>query len=286
MTVIEAVTLCDALGVEVRNIDLHRELTIEEQEDVRHLYRKHYLLVFRGQELSTNEHLRVLSYLGPIQPNEVGQPRVDVQSNVDNRSAVTVTEIPWHTDGSAYQNPLLYQAGASLYGMEVNDDCAPTWFASNTRAARVLPDELRQRLSDKEAVHVFDYAGTQSMDYSADGLLKNLSRRYHERDFGPTAKRALHPVLWRLPESNDESLYVHYAETDRIVGMDEEESEKLLQQLFEILYASDNIHAHQWRPHDLIIWDEWALSHRRRDVSTDKPRTMRRICLASECWPN
>jgi taurine dioxygenase len=193
----------------------------------------------------------------------------------ENNSAVAHTELMWHTDGSYYDDPLRYQAGVSLYGLKINDDCAPTWFSSGTRAANLLPPELRERLWGKQALHVVDYS---------EGLLDRVALRSHQKEFGPSVKKAVHPVLWSLG-LGVESLYVHYLGTYRILGMDAAESEATLSQLFDLLYDADNIYEHLWQQNDLVIWNEVAFAHRRRDVRNDKPRTLRRVALGQECWP-
>ena len=41
-------------------------LSAEQQESLRRLFDQHYLLLFRGQDISTEDHIRVVSNFGPV----------------------------------------------------------------------------------------------------------------------------------------------------------------------------------------------------------------------------
>src|SRR5262249_15972135 len=45
------------------------------------------------------------------------------------------------------------------------------------------------------------------------------------------------------------------------------------------LYAAPNGYEHHWRLGDLLVWDNFALQHRREDVTEQTPRTFRRVSL-------
>jgi taurine dioxygenase len=57
-----------------------------------------------------------------------------------------------------------------------------------------------------------------------------------------------------------------------------EDSEDLLEELFEHLYRSEHVYAHEWRERDLIMWDNLAVQHGRPNVLLEGPtRTFRKI---------
>ena len=73
-------------------------------------------------------------------------------------------------------------------------------------------------------------------------------------------------------------LYVSEQMTYRIGGLDSEESETLLEVLFNHLARDEAIVEHHWRKNDLVLWDNIALQHARPNVSTDGPaRTLRKV---------
>jgi taurine dioxygenase len=77
-------------------------------------------------------------------------------------------------------------------------------------------------------------------------------------------------------------LYLSEMHTDSIVGLAEEESETLIEELFGYLFMPGTIYTHRWRNGDLAIFDNRAIQHSRPDVSAVGPRTLRRITLAEQ----
>jgi taurine dioxygenase len=68
-------------------------------------------------------------------------------------------------------------------------------------------------------------------------------------------------------------------QTDRVVGLSEDESEALLAELFSVLYSPDNVLVLDWEVGDLVIWDNLAIQHERPDFPVLEPRTMQRVCI-------
>jgi taurine dioxygenase len=88
------------------------------------------------------------------------------------------------------------------------------------------------------------------------------------------------PVEHRHPRTDSSLLYVSQGMTREIIELGSEESEDLLEELFEHLYRSEHVYAHEWREGDLIVWDNFAVQHGRPNVLLDGPtRTFRKIGL-------
>ena len=49
--------------------------------------------------------------------------------------------------------------------------------------------------------------------------------------------------------------------TTRIEGLPEDESRQILDELFAHSIRPEHIYRHQWRPHDLVFWDNRSLIH-------------------------
>ena len=78
--------------------------------------------------------------------------------------------------------------------------------------------------------------------------------------------------------------------TDHIVGVSRPESDALLADLFAVLYDDANTLEHRWTAGDLLLWDNIALHHGRRDIPRDEQRTLQRVTLGlytpTELVPN
>jgi alpha-ketoglutarate-dependent taurine dioxygenase len=66
--------------------------------------------------------------------------------------------------------------------------------------------------------------------------------------------------------------------TKEIVGLPDIESEALLAELFAHLYQPSARWNHEWRPGDLVVWDNIAMQHARPNVAGNGPaRTLRKV---------
>jgi len=72
-------------------------------------------------------------------------------------------------------------------------------------------------------------------------------------------------------------LYVCSMVTSRILDMEPDDSEELLQRLFEHIQSPENVWEHEWRNNDLVVWDNRSMQHARPDVEEEGPvRTLRK----------
>jgi taurine dioxygenase len=110
------------------------------------------------------------------------------------------------------------------------------------------------------------------------------------RDADPRSPRFAHPIIGRHPRSGAEVIMANEMHSDSIIGLPQAESDALLRELFAVVYDESNVLEHRWAIGDLVIWDNIALHHGRRDISTNEPRTLQRLTLGlytpSELVPN
>ena len=84
------------------------------------------------------------------------------------------------------------------------------------------------------------------------------------------------------PQTGTRALYVSELQTDRIEGLPLAESDQLLQELFGYLYAPDNVYEHWWHEGDLVVWDNFAVQHGRRDLADVGRRTLQRAVIGEK----
>jgi taurine dioxygenase len=155
----------------------------------------------------------------------------------------------------------------SLYGVKVDQPAVPTLFVSAKHAWDTLPEKLRARVHGRFAVHSQD-ATYQRRAVDSDVVVSTFKAE-------ETVKL---PVGYRHRRTGKILLYVCQQMTHGIAGLAHEESEELLEALFEHLYAPGNIVEHHWRDGDLVLWDNLALQHARPNVTSEGPtRTLRKV---------
>jgi alpha-ketoglutarate-dependent taurine dioxygenase len=154
----------------------------------------------------------------------------------------------------------------SLYGVEVEPPTAPTTYVSTVRAWETLAPELRARAEAHDVLH------------AADGFRRgDLTDVFVSSTSNPRSLVA--PIGQTHPRTGETMLYVCEQMTKSVVGLEPDESEALLQDLFAHLYDPATEWHQDWRERDLVVWDNLATQHARHaNVRTDGPaRTLRKV---------
>jgi alpha-ketoglutarate-dependent taurine dioxygenase len=121
--------------------ETHSEATWEE---VRAGLRRSYLLVFPAQDLDDDQHMDAVAHFGPIAwEGRLGPQQVMHVSNRRPDGILGSDAASFHIDYGFFPHP--YEA-LSLYGLEIPDGGAETWFVNAVLAARTLPVELTHRV--------------------------------------------------------------------------------------------------------------------------------------------
>ena len=77
-------------------------------------------------------------------------------------------------------------------------------------------------------------------------------------------------------ETGRRALYLGRREWAYIPGLELEESERLLDELWRYAALSENVWKQEWQPYDLIVWDNRRVLHRRDDFDAQSRRLMKR----------
>jgi len=188
-------------------------------------------------------------------------------SNKIEDAAAPFGRLMWHSDGMWSDHPFEV---ISLYGEAVEPPVPPTRFASTTRAWDTLPAELRERVEHASAVQV---PGPESFTHRRGDDDGDLVQPVRDREYSVTK-----PVATRHPRTGRTLLFVSQQMTSHVDGLPPEESEALLDALFEHMYAPENLLEHDWHERDLVVWDNLACQHARPDVQLDSSvRTLRKV---------
>src|SRR5262245_35569168 len=259
---VEIAPLPHSLGAEVRGLDLRKPLPDAARASLLDAWRERHLLLVRGQALDERAQIDFVANFGSVGDESLqGEGGASYVSNTRPDGFARRGELWFHSDLAFTPDPLHV---LSMYALELPASGTSTLFADALLAARTLPAGLRERAAGLEARHLFDLV-SQRQDL-----------RYRLADF-PGAACAVHPVLWPHPETSEPVLYVSQMQTDCILGLPEAEAEELLGALLAHLYRPEHLYAHEWRPGDLLVWDNWALQHARPPFDESQPRTLRRV---------
>jgi taurine dioxygenase len=86
-----------------------------------------------------------------------------------------------------------------------------------------------------------------------------------------------HPMVLVHPISGRKSLYANPGYTVSIDGMDQQESDELLDFLFRHQLRPEFRYAHRWNEGDVLVWDNLRTLHNAEaDYRADEPRLIKR----------
>ena len=90
------------------------------------------------------------------------------------------------------------------------------------------------------------------------------------------------PIFITHSKTGKRALYVNRLMTAKIEGLEREESDDILEQLFEIAEDPKYFYEHEWMIGDLIMWDNYASIHARTDFPRDQKRLLRRCTVSGD----
>ena len=269
---VEVRKLADAMGAEIRGIDLARPLPDADFATIRRALVDHGVIVLRGQDLPPDRHIAFTARFGApdIHPltqfHLPGHPEILVLSNrlKADGSPVGLQDAGryWHTDVSFLPEPAL---GSLLYAVEIPPQGGDTLFASQFAAWDALPVAQKARLQGRRAFH---------------GLDRNTAPKFTDAQLAAVVPVA-HPIARRHPESGRIALYAgRFAIA--IEGMDEAESRETLDFLYD--HAAQDIfqYRHVWQKGDLVMWDNRSVLHHATPFEPQYTRHMHRTTVAGD----
>ena len=257
-------------GADIEGLDPSKELTADEKTLLQRTFDERGLLRFRNLDINTDQQRYLAALMiGREGPAPDGAP-FDTSdeffvSNKEENGGAPFGRLLYHCDMMWSDNPF---SVLTLYGLEVVKPSVPTVFASSANAWATLPDSLRARVDGKHATHV---TGQQRRGGDDDGgeLLQPI--RENER-------WVTRPLPFNHPRTGVPLLYTSQMMTRNIEEYDAEESEALLGELFDHIYAPANSWQQDWEEKDLVMWDNFAIQHARGQVESDgPPRTLRKV---------
>ena len=270
-TAFEIVPLTRHIGAELRGIDLRGK---PDEETVRAIYQAwldHLVIIFPEQELSQQDLVRVTGYFGEI--GELSRPAKyfpkgyskllpgimlisNIRENGEPIGALPDGEMMFHHDMIHAAVP---SKATLLYSVEIPSAGGNTLFASGYAAYDSLDPGVRARLEDRKALHHYNYGSTSRGDSKGTEA------------FG----ECVHPVFRTHEDTGRKAVYVNRLMTVKILDLPEDESERLLNVLWDHSEKREFVYEHVWRKGDLLLWDNRCSSHAR----TDFPSTERRLML-------
>jgi alpha-ketoglutarate-dependent taurine dioxygenase len=265
-------------GATVREIDL-RSLDDETWNALHATWLEHAVLIFPEQFLTREEQDAFATRFGRLEFAAAPISNIGKNGRVHADPADDVVKglrgnEGWHHD-STYM-PL--QAKGAVFTAEIVPSAgAATGWADMAAAYDALDEPTRERLAGLRAYHSLFYsqgrAGYLPSKLGGDGGYSMYG--YHDQE------PSLRPLIKVHPDTGRPNLLIG-RHAYGIVGMDPDESERLLDELNEWACQPPRVHYHQWTVGDAVIWDNRRLMHRATPFDMTEPRRMWHTRIAGE----
>jgi len=275
---IKVIPISREVGAEIQGADIATGINDEQFSEIRRAFSDYGVIFFRDQDISSDQHVEFAQRWGEINVNRFFQPVdthpviAEVRKEAHQKKNIGAA---WHTDHSYDQIPAM---GSILYAREVPTLGGDTLFSSMYAAYEALSDGMKKVLRGLRAEHSSRHSfGEQAyVDTDMDDLGGRL---------GNTAKAiqdAVHPVIIRHPLSGRPALYVNGEFTVKFESWSKQESQPLLDFLYQHARQNEFTCRFQWQKGSMAIWDNRATHHCALNDYQGELRLMHRITIEGE----
>ncbi|HEX6443121.1 MAG TPA: TauD/TfdA family dioxygenase [Stellaceae bacterium] len=287
---VEIVPFEAGCGAEIRGVDIRKPLAPANCGAVRKAWLDHLVLRFRDAPMSDEQHMAFTGQFGALEFNPA--KLIEKQYGVETQSTGRQREIPpeisvisnilengkpigglgdgeafWHTDSSFVDVP---PAASLLRCLECPSPAAggSTYFLNMYSAYETLSADVKQRVDGLKLRHpaTHDSGGKPREEFAG---VTDLTR----------VPGAVHPLVRTHPETGRKCLYLGRRINAYVLGLPVEESERLLDFLWEHTSQERFTWKQEWRVGDLVWWDNRCAMHRRDAFDPAARRLMHRTQL-------
>lgn len=266
---------------------------------LRQLFIERGVIVFEGMEPSSQMQVELSKVFGPLKDHPTRNvpragsdlaegvidmhylPRGDVGHDhglVEANGKKLVSFLPWHFDHT-YNDELNY-AGV-LRAVEQAPVGGRTGFADGIEIYKAMDPELLRRIEGLNAIYTLDVRLTQ-MRFGR--YFKTFGDT--ERDVPNTLEskifpRAIHPMIWTRPTGEKVAHFCGFSAVG-IEGHEDPEGEALFEEALQEMYRHINPYWHDWKPTDMLIWDNLRVLHAVEGCEPQYERRMHRTTIRGD----
>ena len=245
------------------------------------------VLVFRDQRLTDEQQLaftrqfgKLENYATPGHIKKAAESRLapgiagfsnldrfgDIMSDQDRVWFFKLADRLWHSDSSFRPVPAKYSL---LSGRVLPSWGANTEFADMRAAYDALDARTKAEVEELVCLH--------SLLFSREAIGCTEMTAEEKAAFEPVRQ----PLVRSHPVTGRRSLFLS-AHAGAIEGWTIPEARMFLRDLTEFATQPRFVYSHEWRPFDLVVWDNRQTMHRARRFDRNEVRDVRRTTLAGD----
>lgn len=263
-------------GAEVTGLDFRKPLDAGTRAALNDAFVAHHVLVMRDQAFSPDDFKSAVQLFGELQPHDkkehhvTGHPDVSYVSNdefVDGRRIIPGET--FHTDHSNHPRP---PKATTLFAVDLPSSGGDTQYVNMHDAYEELPAAMKRRIDGLRAVHAYlSKYSPRPLGYLSAESAKKLP------------PPGIHPVVRTHPENGRKALFLNPVRMESILGMEDADALKLIEELMTHSTQKKYEYRHQWRHGDWVLWDNRSVMHQANpDYDMQERRFLYRLMLKGE----
>ena len=249
------------LGASVSGIDISQDIKPEDKELLKSLWCECSVLIFPNQKLQHKDFERFSLIFG-----EFGEDPF-IESIDDHPNIIEVKKEAsekashfggsWHSDWSFQKKP---PSATLLHSKTIPPIGGDTLFANTIEAYEGLPNSTKKNIDNLKVIH------SAALPYADDGfyaLEKEKDRSMKIRPSKDAKKTFTHPLVRTHPESKRKGLFINPVYSLFIDGLEKNESDALLGDLFSHMTQDQYIYRHIWEEDMSVSYTHLTLPTKR-----------------------
>lgn len=248
--------LMPGFGVEVMGVDA-AHADEETQAFLVECFQNHGALLLRGQDMTPEDMIAFGSIFGDLEDHTQvkfrmpGYPKIYLLSNRDVNGKPIGSHrdgVGWHTDYSYKEKPVMC---TMLYSIDVPEEGGDTLLADLCAAHDALSAERKAELDPLILHHSYKYF-METREFGQEKISAELEAENPD---------VFHPLIRTHPADGRKALWVSTGTVKEIVGMPQDESLKLIDELIEFVTQDRFVFRHKWQKGDILVWDNRCTLH-------------------------
>jgi len=250
-----------ACGATVRGVDLCADLDADTVAEIRAAWLEHHVLAFPDQPMTDDDLERFTLNFGPFGDDPFfksidGHPNIAAVARGAHETAPVFAE-SWHADWSFQERP---PDGPCLFAKVIPPVGGDTLFLNQIASLAAMPAELRERIEGINVIH------SARIPYAPDGVYGEPDKDSNRAMQIVTSDEAYatqnHPLVRPHRETGEPTMYGTIGYIIGIEGMEQDEANALLAEVYAWQTREEFVYTHQWQPDMLVMWDNRCILHK------------------------
>lgn len=261
-------------------------MTPEMKNEVEEAFKRNHVLAFRNQSMTPSELSAFSKKFGQLETPinqkyihpECGDVLVLSNEILPDGTVVGLVDggDGWHSDSSHIGSPAKATILQSIKNPNVGGD---TLYCNMHRVFDALPQTSKERVAGRMGAHNVSKFLNPRMTVSTN---RPDAKEFYE-NAAKNRPSVLQPMVRTHPVTGKQSLYVSPRFTIGIEGMNDTDAQRLLDELFELIYDERFQYRHVWSDRDMVMWDNRCLNHKATgNLAQGDIRRMHRTVLAGD----